>query len=61
MSSQGEQTLSLRECEEGAVYTEYLIVLVVVSLVATGMIVGLGLPLFNYFSDVSGIVVSPVP
>jgi Flp pilus assembly pilin Flp len=52
---------SLGEDEEGAVYTEYTVLLVLVALVMSLAIAGLGVPFVHYYRSVQTMIFSPMP
>ncbi|MBX3250772.1 MAG: hypothetical protein KF901_26570 [Myxococcales bacterium] len=52
---------SLVEDEDGAVYVEYVLVTILVTLGGAGAVVGLGVPLLNLFRYVEALILLPIP
>ena len=47
--------------EEGAIYAEYTIILVLVSVLMVLALVGLGIPLYRHYEMVRSFIVFPLP
>jgi len=57
----GEGSCSVLRDERGAVYTEYTVVLVFVSLVVLAAVAALGVVLLDYYRDMQSTISSPIP
>ncbi|QQR90972.1 MAG: hypothetical protein IPJ88_04370 [Myxococcales bacterium] len=54
-------SMQLRPCERGAIYAEYITLVVLVTLIAALLVAGLGIPLVRQYDLARTILLAPIP